>query len=78
MAATCCAGFRCLDRDECYAYDEALKSAAFAHDGGSCFDVLGHDALRFQYRTREGELTTIWCACVLRWAAACASLQPPA
>lgn len=55
-----CAGYRCLDRDECYAYDQELKRATFAHASEGCDTVQSDERLRFQYLTKRGELETIW------------------
>ncbi|KAG6602945.1 Histone-lysine N-methyltransferase MEDEA [Phytophthora cinnamomi] len=56
MASLSCVGFRCLDRDECYHYDETLKRAAFMHDGDSCHNTLADVQHRFRYHNRDGEL----------------------
>ncbi|RLN47313.1 hypothetical protein BBJ28_00002315 [Nothophytophthora sp. Chile5] len=55
-AALSCQGFRCLDRDECYRYDEQLKTTAFVHDAASCSAVLADEQLRFRYHNRDGKL----------------------
>lgn len=71
--ASDCAGYRCLDRDECYSYDHELKRVVFAHDGGSCGALQSDERLQFRYKTRGGELTTIWYANLMditsRWMA---------
>uniref|UniRef100_H3HDE9 Uncharacterized protein n=1 Tax=Phytophthora ramorum TaxID=164328 RepID=H3HDE9_PHYRM len=51
-----CVGFRCLDRDECYHYDEELKKAAFMHDGASCHSTLADEQHLFRYHNREGQM----------------------
>ncbi|RLN25762.1 hypothetical protein BBO99_00007174 [Phytophthora kernoviae] len=62
MASNCetvamyCRGFRCIDRDECYQYDEELKKTAFMHDGSKCSTVLAEEQLRFRYYNREGQV----------------------
>ncbi|KAK1946102.1 Histone-lysine N-methyltransferase MEDEA [Phytophthora citrophthora] len=51
-----CVGFRCLDRDECYHYDENLKQAAFIHDGFTCETTLTDTEHRFRYHNLAGEV----------------------
>lgn len=54
-----CQGFRCLDRDECHAYDDAIKASRFQHSSDSCQDVLNDELVTLQYRNRSGELELI-------------------
>ncbi|KAG7386232.1 hypothetical protein PHYPSEUDO_000553 [Phytophthora pseudosyringae] len=51
-----CVGFRCLDRDECYHYDEEMKTASFIHDGATCENTLADVRHRFRYRSLEGDV----------------------
>lgn len=54
-----CQGFRCLDRDECHAYDDTLKASHFQHSSDSCQDVLNDELLTLQYRNQSGALELI-------------------
>ncbi|ETK91530.1 hypothetical protein L917_04770 [Phytophthora nicotianae] len=56
MSETRCVGFRCLDRDECYHYDEKLKKAAFIHDGDTCENSQGDTQHKFRYHSPNGEM----------------------
>jgi hypothetical protein len=51
-----CMGFLCLDRDECFHYDEKLKHAAFIHDGASCDNTIGDVLHRFRYQNVAGDV----------------------
>ncbi|RQM17713.1 hypothetical protein DD237_001222 [Peronospora effusa] len=56
MVSTTCAGFRCLDRDECYHYDEKLKTTTFIHDGTSCHNTRIEVQHRFRYYNVDGDM----------------------
>lgn len=54
-----CRGYRCLDRDVCYTYDELTKSTSRAHDSDCCDNVAADERATFQYRAKDGTLQDI-------------------
>lgn len=54
-----CSGYRCLDRDQCYTYNELTKTTTRAHDSSCCDEVAADELTKFQYQGKNGELQFI-------------------
>ncbi|DBA00075.1 TPA: hypothetical protein N0F65_000366 [Lagenidium giganteum] len=49
-----CIGVRCIDRNQCLAYDGVTRLTRLLHDGEACPDLVAEEDVRLPYRALDG------------------------